>query len=115
MKYKSYLLSLRVITLFVVAMISSFIPEKFPEFFDVKCSGTVSTRPTIYSAMEHQCSEMSYDSPVPHKPKYHWGYRHTLFLVMGIVLFIIQVIDIIIYVNKSNQIVEKNGYEYYKK
>lgn len=30
-----------------------------------------------------------------HDPKLHWGYRHWLFFFMGLVLFIIQAVNII--------------------
>lgn len=77
--------SLRIIALFTVAILVSFIPENFPDFFgDWSCGKIISEYGTH-----------SY-FPAPHNvPDLHWGYRHYLFFIMGMVLFCVQVVDII--------------------
>lgn len=73
--------SIRIIAMFSVAILISFIPEMFPDFFgDWSCNGC-------------NYGEAGYSRI--HKPSTHWGYRHYLFFIMGAVLFIVQTIDII--------------------
>lgn len=94
-------LSIRIILLFSVAIFSTFIPESFPEFFgDWMCEGSKYGK--IIKATEatwehYEKVGCDYVSSI-HNPTLHWGYRHYLYLVMCLVLFIIQVNDII----KSN-------------
>jgi len=79
--------SLRIIMLFVVAMIFSFIPEIsfMRDFFgDVYCS-------IEHTSFEDQHSE----------PTWHWGWRHWLFLFMGVALFITQAIKLGFFIDKT--------------
>lgn len=82
---KINIISLRVIALFVIAMLVSFIPELIPDFFgDWNCNGCT------YGGDYRN-----------HMPQTHWGYRHWLFFTMGVSLFIIQIVDIINYIDKK--------------
>lgn len=77
-----------VILIFTIAIFVSLIPENFKEFFgDVYCTNI---------------KDFHYGTNSWYEPHYHWGYRHWLFFLMGFTLFVIQIIDIIIKVNKDN-------------
>lgn len=68
----------------------------------VKCEGTEPSGHTYY-----RCSELFEITPsniLPHKPQYHWGYRHFLFMVMGLCLFVLQVVEIINLINKYHNV-----------
>lgn len=94
------LISFRIILLFTTAILMSFIPDYLPEIFDVKCGGSQQT--FNLGSYRYQCSGIMTDSDmIPHKPQYHWGYRHFLFCLMGICLFILQAGEIIIKLNEN--------------
>lgn len=64
---------------FAIAIFVSFIPDAFPQFFgDWMCSGNNYT--------ERLC-QYRVDNHDPHT--WHWGFRHWLFMLMGLVLFIL--------------------------
>lgn len=72
---------LKIIALFTIAIVTSFIPETFPNFFgDYVCNDITirqeDWRSTVY------CSKYQHSVPVV-----HWGYRHWLFFIMGAILF----------------------------
>ena len=68
-------LSLRVMSIFAVAIVLSFLPNYLHDFFgDIKY-GT----PNSYSMIDND---------------YEWGFRHILYHIMCIILFIIQVVRI---------------------
>lgn len=79
-------ISLRIIAVFMTAILVSFIPEYYPDFFgDWTCH-----------ANEFKTCSYASMGGIPHEvPRLHWGYRHYLFFIMGLVLFCIQVFDII--------------------
>src|SRR5687767_11387238 len=69
-------LSLQVIVLFVCIMAVNLIPDLFPDgWFYYYCKGGVHNHSMI---PEHTF------------PVYHWTFQRWMFLIMGIVLFIIQ-------------------------
>lgn len=77
----------RIVSVFIVAMILSFIGEYAHAFLgDWHCKGC-------------NYSESGYSNM--HEPQWHWGYRHWLFFIMGIFLFILQAVDIIMYLDNS--------------
>ena len=80
---KTTILSARVVALFMGAILITFIPENYPEFFgDYICKASANIA----------CGTAD---PVGHTiPRLHWGYRHYLFFTMGLVLFIIQIFSI---------------------
>jgi hypothetical protein len=102
MKNKTIIISLRVIALFLVAIFVSKIPDLYPSFFgDYKCEGAkrVSSNLT-YTKYEIIGCDNHFGERTPHNPKWHWGYAHFLFFLMGLSLTIIQIVDIINYISK---------------
>lgn len=79
---KTTIISARIVALFGSAILISFIPEYFPDFFG-----------------DWMCKASEYNKHIdfnPHSiPELHWGYRHYLFFTMGLVLFIIQAVTIV--------------------
>lgn len=93
---KLFIISFRFFILFAIAIIISFIPDFLHNFFgDWVCKGsgvwTDSPKESAYSGFWSGCNYVSSQ----HDSTWHWGYRHWLFFIMGIVLFTIQVVDII--------------------
>jgi hypothetical protein len=100
---KIQIISLRVIALFTVAIFVSFIPEYLHDFFgDWICKGrqyVPSTKEGFlgsYIGCDYQSGGGS------HNPQTHWGYRHCLFCMMGIILFSIQSVNIINYIDEND-------------
>lgn len=89
-------LSLQVVAIFAVAMLASLMPDLYPEFFgDYKCTGKLwNEKLNVYLG----CSA---PAEGPHGPTNHWGYRHFLFFLMGIVLFVLQAIRLVSFYNKN--------------
>jgi len=88
-------ITLRIILLFTVIMFCSFIPDNFHEFFgDWHCNGSgdvIYQNGSIFGRYEFcNYGDLNY-----HEATWHWGYRHWLLFAMGIVIFIVQIIDII--------------------
>lgn len=102
---KSTRISIRIIALFTVAILVSFIPEYLHTFFgDWYCvgSGTRELIPATQTTYEHYefiggCDY--YDTK--HNPTWHWGYRHWLLICMGIGLAIVQIVNIINVIDKK--------------
>lgn len=97
---KIHIISLRVIALFVIAILVSFIPDYSHEFFgDWLCEGSKFGKfmPETGASYSHY-ERIGCDVGGKHNSTWHWGYRHWLFFAMGAVLFIIQSFDIIDYV-----------------
>lgn len=90
---KSIKISLRIIALFMVAILVSKIPELYPKFFgDWFCEG----RKIVWEDAEHRRYHIEgCDIFQEHNPMWHFGYQHYLFFLMGLSLSIIQIIDII--------------------
>jgi hypothetical protein len=83
--------SIRVIVIFMVAMVMSVIPEWYPSLFgDWVCIGSGDRIITDSGYYDMGCN-----IGVRHLPETHWGYRHWLWFFMGLVLFIFQVIKIV--------------------
>lgn len=102
MKNNFYInISLNVFMVFITVIFISFIPDAFPWFFgDTFCKGGVyiGTVGNVFSHWEG-CDE----GINAHLPTWHWGYRHWLFIMMGIVLFIIQAVRIIVLIDKHSK------------
>jgi hypothetical protein len=93
--------SLRVIALFSVAILSTFIGEFGHDFFgDWKCNGSGNTKEVGYGLVYTGCN---YASLAYHSPQWHWGYRHWLYGTMCFTLFIIQVVEIVNHVNTKTK------------
>ena len=98
---KIQIISLRVIALFTVAIFISFIPEYLPDFFgDWVCKGREYI-PSIKEGFIGSYVGCDYAADGSHNPENHWGYRHWLFFLMGLVLFTIQTWSIISYAEKN--------------
>jgi hypothetical protein len=101
---KIHIISLRVIALFVIAMLVSFIPEYLHDFFgDWTCKGSGVGK--YFPADDNNYAHTVYNGCMyggeSHTSETHWGYRHWLFFMMGVILFFIQAFDIINYVDKK--------------
>jgi hypothetical protein len=94
---KTQIISLKVMLLFTIAIFSTFIGDYLHDFFgDWKCEGSGERLEGFFNRYD----KCNYGDCGFHEPKWHWGYRHWLYLAMCIVLFFIQVIDIINYAEK---------------
>lgn len=99
---KSTKISIRIILMFSFAMAYSFIPDYMHEFFnDTFCSsgsGYFMYSNNIEGIGSHWqfCNYAG-----EHQSTWHWGYRHWLFLLMGICLSIVQIVNIIHEVGKE--------------
>lgn len=85
MNKKITIISLRIMIIFTVAILMSFLPELIPDFFgDVICNKV-----------------HTYGGNVCQGDTTHWGYRHWLYFFMGFSLFIVQVVSLIFYINEE--------------
>lgn len=100
MKNKYTWLSINVVLIFLTGMVMSMVPDLFPDLFgDWICEGCV--RIDRGAFFEYKgCDFGPQDS---HSPTWHWGYRHWLFFIMGIILFIIQVGRVIQIIDKEEK------------
>lgn len=93
--HKIFNVSLRIILLFAIAIALSFIPDYNHEFFgDWICEGSKKYGWFHYTGC-------TYGSGGYHNPSLHWGYRHWLFSLMGLSLSVMQVVAIILLINKK--------------
>lgn len=82
---------LRLVAIFAIVMLFSFIPETFPNFFgDWVCEGSKIIRVNDTSTLEG-CRHMGLLS---HNPTTHWGFRHWMWTLCGASLFIWNVIEL---------------------
>jgi len=99
MKNKTINVSIRVIAMFMGAILLSFIPLSMPKYFgDWICEGSLSR----INGSNYEFSGCNYYNTF-HKSTWHWGYQHWLFFFMGLCLMIIQIVDIINIINKENK------------
>ena len=98
MKNKTIIISLRVIAIFLVAIFVSKIPDLYPNFFgDYKCEGKIIVKTNEYGYHEYSGCDFGEGR---HNSKWHWGYQHWMFFLMGLSLTIIQIIDIVKYISE---------------
>jgi hypothetical protein len=95
MKTKTLKLTFRIFLLGLTAMLASYLPELFPNFFgDWLCEGTGN-----YLDNLHHFERCNYVAQINtynfHYPKWHWGYRHYMYIVTCFTLLTVQIIDII--------------------
>lgn len=89
--------SLRIIALFSAAILISKIPDLYHNLFgDWYCEG----RKYVYSTDIVRSHYIGCDMLNEHNPKWHWGYQHWLFFLMGVSLSIVQIVDIISIITK---------------
>lgn len=98
--------SLRVIALFSVAILSTFIGDYGRSFFgDWYCDGSgerilIKATQTTYEHYDYAgCQYIDGH----HSAQWHWGYRHWLYATMCLTLFIIQVVEIINHVESKSK------------
>ena len=91
MKTNKYtIFSVNITVLFLIAILSSFIPEYYAGFFgDHICKGST------YEILNGKYLRHGCDFFDIHEPELHWGYRHYLWFLMGLSLFIGQIVRII--------------------
>jgi hypothetical protein len=92
---KNQIISLKVILLFSIAILSTFVADYLRLFLgDWKCEGSGNS---IVGTWRHEkCNYTDF-----HDASWHWGYRHWLYLGMCLSLFVIQVIEIVNYANSK--------------
>lgn len=95
---KNQRVSLKIISLFIVAILSTFIGDNLHSFFgDWKCSG--SGERLLDEWIYAKCN---YGDLGSHESTWHWGYRHWLYFTMCIILFLIQINNIFFTTNQEN-------------
>lgn len=101
---KLTLVSFRIILVFAVGITMSFIGDFLHSFLgDWTCVGTklgklIPSTESNYEHFERFGCEYNCSSP-----QLHWGWRHWLFMAMGVCLFILQAVDIISFINKKDK------------
>lgn len=103
-------ITIRVIAVFMTAILTSFIPDTFPEFFgDVKCQGNsiIYEESASYFHPQHftGCKlEFATNNQIEeHGPDVHWGARHFLWMWMSIVLAVVQTLSIFVMIHNHNE------------
>ena len=87
----------RIVLLFSIIILMSFIPESNREFFgDWQCQGM-----TYLKANGEYLGCYYEGNRAPHDPTWHWGFRHWIWMLMGIALFIYNTVLIIITLEKN--------------
>jgi len=82
---------LKFISIFAIAMLVSFIPEAFPDFFgDWTCQGGS----YVMKDGHYQLIGCLHSGNYQHNPTTHWGFRHWMWTGCGVSLFIWNVIDL---------------------
>lgn len=86
-------ISLNIAAAFMVAIFASFIPELAPEFFgDTKCQGSRLLPELVHHYYQYEGCQFNPNGA--HEATTHWGWRHWLWMLMGLTLFVVQVIRI---------------------
>ena len=82
---------LKFISIFAIAMLVSFIPENFPSFFgDWVCQGGS----YVVKEGRYHLEGCKYAADYQHGPSIHWGFRHWMWTLCGVSLFIWNVIEL---------------------
>lgn len=93
MKFEVYFaITIRIVILFVVGMLFTFVPDYLREFFgDVDCTGKTYE---LFGKTYQGCrSEFVNDG-------YDWGARHYWYTFMMLCLFLLSIINVIVAINK---------------
>jgi hypothetical protein len=86
-------LKLRLVAIFAIVILFSFIPETFPDFFgDWVCQGgkIIGVKKGYY-----EIQGCSYGEALEHSPTTHWGFRHWMWTLCGVTLFVWNVVELI--------------------
>ena len=90
--------SINIIIIFVTIIASSLIPDYFPNLFgDWLCQGSIEQIQDTY-----YYKGCNYANEGFHNSQWHWGYRHWIWMCMGLSLFIVQVVRIIVLIDKKD-------------
>ena len=91
-------LKTKIVALFALIFIASYVPEKYPTAFgDWKCQGSGEELETSGEMIHYKnCDYLAY-----HGATWHWGFRHYLWLGLGLTLTAITVHQIVESENKS--------------
>lgn len=80
-------ISLRVIAIFAIAILTSFIADQLPTALgDYACDGTITNLETGKREYFYHCGSKHVGTET------HWGYRHFLLFFMGCALALVQAI-----------------------
>lgn len=93
----------QIILLFAFAIGMSFVADSLHNFFgDFHCngSGKLINDGTLFGKY-NGCNTLDIFGGREHDPTWHWGYRHYIFFLGGVCLFIVQSIYIIDYALKK--------------
>ncbi len=83
---------LRLVAIFAIVILFSFIPETFPDFFgDWACEGGKA----VITGNTYTIQGCSYGGDMDHGPTTHWGFRHWMWTLCGVSLFIWNVVELI--------------------
>lgn len=86
---KTIQISIRIILMFATIIFASFIPDYFHNFFgDELCNGFIMRADGYMEQFFHIGGKHS-------ELIWHWGFRHWMWLLMGLSLFVIQLIDLV--------------------
>jgi hypothetical protein len=91
-------LKTKIVALFAFIFIASYVPENYPTAFgDWKCKGSGEIIENNPSALIHYkgCDYTAY-----HNPTWHWGFRHYLWITLGLTLTAVSVYQIVESENK---------------
>ena len=90
----------RIVLLFGIVMLMSFIPENFRDLFgDWQCEGLHYDKELMQDV---GCLYEGQGTYHHHNSTWHWGFRHYIWMLMGLALFIYNAVIIIIEINKHN-------------
>jgi len=85
-------LKLKLVAIFAIVILFSFVPETFPDFFgDWVCQGGK----VIVQGSSYNIEGCSYGNQMDHMPTTHWGFRHWMWTLCGVSLFIWNVVELI--------------------
>ena len=89
---KHFKLQLRIVLMFTIIIFFSFIPELNREFFgDWLCNGGSHYYDNAGHLHAAGCQHVNND----HGPTWHWGFRHWMWLLMGLTLSIYNIVLLI--------------------
>ncbi len=89
---------LKIFILFAIALLGTFVPETFPEFFgDWKCNGSSYDWKTYTLTGDCKYKDQQ------HGPTTHWGFRHHIWFLCGVTLFIYNMVNILFNENEKTE------------
>ena len=81
---------LRILLMFTIIMAASFIPDHYHSFFgDWLCQGSGEL---IADTNHYQ--RCNYADCYYHNPTWHWGFRHYVWMILGLTFLIINIVEL---------------------